>query len=278
MDSWYASLKNLKLIASFGWFFLTWLKSNRLVNPDRQGNSGGGNPTGGAGGASEGLWACSGISSQNGDAEYWATNDLKMTEEKREELEKKGWGIHRGLKQCCGVERQIRHAIQRGHGVVRHVRGWPRRRDALQRQPGLQQRRGRRHRQQRERRLVLHQRYRCIRSLAHQPRRRGAHSPDPGHQRWLLGTEQGSIRFRWRDSNLSTGETVALQLRQRRQQPRPDPARAAVHRLPGEWDGDAAVGLERKLGRNFCGDVQRNNEHIWNVSSDLHEVKRGSEE
>ena len=43
--------------------------------------------------------------SQNGDAEYWATNDLKMTEEKREELEKKGWGIHRGLKQCCGVER-----------------------------------------------------------------------------------------------------------------------------------------------------------------------------
>lgn len=51
MDSWYASLKNLKLIASFGWFFLTRLKSNRLVNPDRQGNSGGGNPTGGAGGA-----------------------------------------------------------------------------------------------------------------------------------------------------------------------------------------------------------------------------------
>jgi putative transposase len=62
MDSWYASLKNLKLIASFGWFFLTRLKSNRLVNPDRQGNSGGGNPTGGAGGASEGLWACPSIS------------------------------------------------------------------------------------------------------------------------------------------------------------------------------------------------------------------------
>jgi putative transposase len=38
MDSWYASLKNLKLIASFGWFFLTRLKSNRLVNPNRQGN------------------------------------------------------------------------------------------------------------------------------------------------------------------------------------------------------------------------------------------------
>jgi putative transposase len=57
-------------------------------------------------------WACPSISSQNGDAEYWATNDLKMTEEKREELEKKGWGIHRGLKQCCGVEQaQVRKAV-----------------------------------------------------------------------------------------------------------------------------------------------------------------------
>ena len=38
MDSWYSALKNLKLIASFGWFFLTRLKSNRLVNPDGGGN------------------------------------------------------------------------------------------------------------------------------------------------------------------------------------------------------------------------------------------------
>jgi len=38
MDSWYSALKNLKLIASFGWFFLTRLKSNRLVNPDGKGN------------------------------------------------------------------------------------------------------------------------------------------------------------------------------------------------------------------------------------------------
>jgi hypothetical protein len=38
-----------------------------------------------------------------------------MTEEKRQELERKGWGIevyHRGLKQCCGVERaQVRKAV-----------------------------------------------------------------------------------------------------------------------------------------------------------------------
>ena len=38
MDSWYSSLKNLKLIALQGWFFLTRLKSNRLVNPDGKGN------------------------------------------------------------------------------------------------------------------------------------------------------------------------------------------------------------------------------------------------
>jgi hypothetical protein len=38
-----------------------------------------------------------------------------MTEEKRQELERKGWGIevyHRGLKRCCGVERaQVRKAV-----------------------------------------------------------------------------------------------------------------------------------------------------------------------
>jgi len=38
MDSWYSALKNLKLIASFGWFFLTRLKRNRLVNSDGVGN------------------------------------------------------------------------------------------------------------------------------------------------------------------------------------------------------------------------------------------------
>ncbi len=38
MDCWYAALENLKLIASFAWLFLTRLKSNRLVNPDGNGN------------------------------------------------------------------------------------------------------------------------------------------------------------------------------------------------------------------------------------------------
>jgi hypothetical protein len=36
-DSWYSGLDNLKLIRSFGWVWLTRLKSNRKVNPDRTG-------------------------------------------------------------------------------------------------------------------------------------------------------------------------------------------------------------------------------------------------
>ena len=35
---WYSALKNLKLIASFGWFFLDEAEKNRLVNPDGVGN------------------------------------------------------------------------------------------------------------------------------------------------------------------------------------------------------------------------------------------------
>jgi putative transposase len=37
-DSWYGSLDNLKTIRNLGWFWLTQLKSNRQVDPDRRGN------------------------------------------------------------------------------------------------------------------------------------------------------------------------------------------------------------------------------------------------
>jgi hypothetical protein len=126
MDSWYSALKNLKLIASFGWFFLTRLKSNRLVNPD-----GGGNrpireveiPPEGRVVHLRGFGFVRVFRtvSKDGGAEYWATNDLGMMEEKRKELERRGWGIevyHRGLKQCCGVEKaQVRKAVS----ILRHL-------------------------------------------------------------------------------------------------------------------------------------------------------------
>ncbi|MGV2828474.1 hypothetical protein ACLFKQ_11245 [Myxosarcina sp. GI1(2024)] len=36
--SWFSALDNLKLIRSYGWTWLTRLKRNRLVNPERLGN------------------------------------------------------------------------------------------------------------------------------------------------------------------------------------------------------------------------------------------------
>lgn len=124
-DSWYSGLDNLKLVRSLGWRFLTRLKSNRRVNPDRSG-----------------LVAVRELSvpeegqivhvqgfglvrlfqtvAPNGDVEHWATNDLHLNKATRQELETAAWGIesyHRGLKQCCGVERaQVRSArAQRNH-------------------------------------------------------------------------------------------------------------------------------------------------------------------
>ncbi len=37
-DGWYASLENLKAVRGYGWSWFTRLKSNRLVNPDGEGN------------------------------------------------------------------------------------------------------------------------------------------------------------------------------------------------------------------------------------------------
>jgi len=126
MDSWYSDLENLKLIARFGWYFLTRLKSNRLVNPDGRGNV----PISEVGIPSEGrvvhlkgfgFVRVFRVVSNDGDTEYWVTNDLQLTEEKRKELERQGWGIevyHRGLKQCCGAERaQVRKAV----AIIKHL-------------------------------------------------------------------------------------------------------------------------------------------------------------
>ena len=44
----------------------------------------------------------------DGDAEYWATSHLSMTEAERREWARQAFGIevyHRGIKQCCGIEK-----------------------------------------------------------------------------------------------------------------------------------------------------------------------------
>lgn len=116
-DSWYAGLDNLKLLRSFQWFWLTRLKANRHVNPDRQGLR----PIS----AVEieesgrmvwlegyGLIRVFKIVAPDGDIEYWATNKGEMNELERVKWANFAWTIenyHRGVKQYCLIERaQVR--------------------------------------------------------------------------------------------------------------------------------------------------------------------------
>jgi hypothetical protein len=124
-DGWYSSLDNLKLIRNCGWVWLTRLKSNRLVNLDRQGTRALKDTAIAATGTEVwlpgyGLVKVFGIAIPDGGTTYWATNDLAMTDLSRVQLAEFSWSIehyHRGLKQCTGVERcQSRSAVaQRNH-------------------------------------------------------------------------------------------------------------------------------------------------------------------
>ena len=116
-DSWYSGLENLKLIRSFGWTWLTRLKSNRKVNPDREGLRA----------VSEveitesgrvvwlegyGLIRVFKIVATDGDVELWATNKVEMSDMERVKWAGYSWAIetyHRGIKQFCLIERaQVR--------------------------------------------------------------------------------------------------------------------------------------------------------------------------
>lgn len=134
-DSWYASLKNLKTIRSYGWLWLTRLKSNRLVNPDGKGNvniSALEIPPQGRVAHLKGYGFVKVFRtvSRKGGAEYWATSDLDLAEDQREALEKQGWGIetyHRGIKQCCGIEKsQVRSAPAQKRHVLLALRSFVR--------------------------------------------------------------------------------------------------------------------------------------------------------
>ena len=119
-DGWYSSLANLKLLRTMGWPWLTRLKANRRVNPDRTGLRA----------LEECVLAASGtvvhlegygfikvfrIVAKDGTTEYWATSNLGMDELERLRLAEASWRIeeyHRGLKQVTNVERcQCRKAV-----------------------------------------------------------------------------------------------------------------------------------------------------------------------
>lgn len=124
-DSWYSSLDNLKIVRKYNWKWLTQIKGNRRVNPDRQGLVRVENvPITHEGKIVHlegyGLVKVFLIVAQDGDKEYWMTNALEMTELDRLAGAETSWKIeeyHRGLKQYTNVERcQARKAnAQRAH-------------------------------------------------------------------------------------------------------------------------------------------------------------------
>lgn len=113
-DSWYSGLPNLKAIQKHGWQFLCQLKSNRQVNPDETGDMDVGLlsiPIEGRLVHLRGFGLVRVFALVNADMEdpqFWATSDLDMSEAKRQQIAGEALAIeeyHRGLKQCCGVER-----------------------------------------------------------------------------------------------------------------------------------------------------------------------------
>ena len=124
-DSWYASLANLKRVRDYQWIWLTRFKSNRLVNPDNTGNRAISTiaiPDAGQVVHLKGYGFIKVFKrvAPNGDREYWATNDLQMSELTRLKYAQYANTIeqyHRGIKQFCGIERcQLRGArAQRTH-------------------------------------------------------------------------------------------------------------------------------------------------------------------
>jgi len=119
-DRWESAVEKLTRLVAVGWFFLTRLKSQRLVNPDGAGKrplEEGNLPPEGRVGPLRGVGFVRGFrtGSHDGGAEDGATTDLERTEEKRKELDGRGGGSegeHRALQPCWGVENaQGRQAV-----------------------------------------------------------------------------------------------------------------------------------------------------------------------
>ncbi len=134
-DSWYSSLENLKAVQAHGWQFLTRLKHNRLVNPDGQGNVPLSTviiPSHGRHVHRKGFGFVQVFRTvaSDGSADYWATNKLDMRVGERDAVAAQAWTIeeyHRGLKQCCRVERaQVRKAAAQRTHIVFAVRAFVR--------------------------------------------------------------------------------------------------------------------------------------------------------
>ncbi len=124
-DSWYSGLSNLKHIRQENFHFLTRLKSNRQVNPNKSGLVPVATLQVPAQGAvvqlrGFGLVRLFQKRDAQGQVEHWASSDCEMKPETWAQLARACWSIesyHRGLKQCCGIERaQVQSATgQKNH-------------------------------------------------------------------------------------------------------------------------------------------------------------------
>lgn len=111
-DSWYSSLENLKLVRDFGWDWLTRLKSNRQVSRhpgEQEAVSALDSPASGLTVHLRGYGMVKVFRTvdPHGNADYWATNRMTMTEPQRQVLADRAWLVevyHRALKQFTGIE------------------------------------------------------------------------------------------------------------------------------------------------------------------------------
>jgi putative transposase len=124
-DSWYSSLENLKRVRDFTWDWLTRLKSNRQVSlkaGQQQAVSALDIPPNGLVVHLRGYGMVKVFRTvdTHGNADYWATSRLTMTEGERQLFANRAWLVevyHHALKQFTGIERgQFRlERSQRNH-------------------------------------------------------------------------------------------------------------------------------------------------------------------
>ena len=124
-DSWYSSLENLKLVRDYIWDWLTRLKSNRQVSlkvGQQQAVSDLDIPPNGLVVHLRGYGMVKVFRTvdPHGNADYWATSCMTMTDTERELFANRAWLVevyHRALKQFTGIERgQFRlERSQRNH-------------------------------------------------------------------------------------------------------------------------------------------------------------------
>ena len=112
-DTWYSGLENLKAVRALEWRFLTRVRCNRRVNPDRTGNRSISEVNISESGTvvhleGFGMVKAFRIVADDDDTEHWITDELTMETPRREELAGQARKIeqyHRGIKQHCHVDR-----------------------------------------------------------------------------------------------------------------------------------------------------------------------------